>query len=91
MTEEYSGPKIVKFPERNIADISNRLRDIADELDAGGFGIPMNAVVVLDSTDLDIFLLGKDCMEDRAHWLLHAGAIKLIRPFLCEKGILPPP
>lgn len=40
MNEEYSGPTIVKFPERNVADISGMLRNIANELDAGDLEFP---------------------------------------------------
>lgn len=91
MNEEYSGPTIVKFPEIDISNIPQTLRNIADEIESNEFGKVRNAVIVLDTEALNVFCLGKECLESRAHWLLTAGAFKLMQPFLIDTGVLPQP
>jgi hypothetical protein len=65
--------EIVEFPTQSVADIPGLLRNIADQVEAGQFGNPACAVLVIEGTAGDwpaVFGLGGEAIPPRALWLL---------------------
>lgn len=42
---------VVEFPLPSLHDIPQMLRNIAEDIEAGKFGVPMSGVMVLESDD----------------------------------------
>ena len=83
-------PKIVKFPSSEpLPLVSERLRELADSIDAGEYGMVDAGVLVLTGNhpdvtpeeDVRVFALG-EVDAPLAHLLLHVGAHRFVRSVL---------
>ena len=83
-------PKIVQFPSPEpLPRISDRLRELADSIDAGEYGVVDAGALVLTGNlpdvtpeeDVRVFALG-NVDAPLAHLLLHVGAHRFVREVL---------
>lgn len=68
--------KIHQLPKATLADIPRVLRAIADEIDAGEYGEPVSAVVVLEADGIHTFGAGAADYY-RALGLLYRGQLDI--------------
>ena len=83
-------PKIVKFPSPEpLPLVSERLRELADSIDAGEYGVVDAGALVLTGNlpdvtpeeDVRVFALG-NVDAPLVHLLLHVGAHRFVRSVL---------
>ena len=85
-----NGPdlKVLDFPNNSLADIPQKLRDIADAIEEGHFGTAQVCLLVLETDAVfEVFGLGTEADGNRAHYLLSCAQRKLEKPFLESKGV----
>lgn len=74
-------PKVIEFPIVSLADISARLRKLADDVEAGRYGEAKECVVTLHADQLEVFAFG-ETDGTAAHYLLACAQRKLEQPML---------
>jgi len=74
--------KVVEFPHNSLADLPQKMRDLADAIEEGHFGTAKACVVVLNADLLQVFGLGSDADSTVAHYLLACAQRKLEQPLL---------
>lgn len=78
-----SGLKVVEFPINSLADVPQKLRDLADAIEGRSFGEWKECVIVLNcDVGLEVFGLGADADGTVAHYLLACAQRKLELPML---------
>lgn len=82
--------KVLEFPNSSLADIPEKLRNIAELIEDGYFGDAKNCIVVLETDCLfEVFGLGCEADGTTAHYLLACAQRKIEAPFLALKGHTP--
>lgn len=80
---------IVKIREGapSLRNVVAQMRQLADSIEAGNYGVVNACALVLDSDDIEVFAWG-DLAEagPNAHLLLHVGAAKMVQRVLDEKS-----
>ena len=69
--------KIIQLDRATVEDSAHVLRAIADEIEAGKYGVVKCAVVVLDADEIALFGSG-DAAQYKAVWLLEAAKKELL-------------
>lgn len=70
--------EVVTLPTHAPKDIPTTLREIADQIENGDFGVVDSCVMVaVAEEDLDVCLMGKANSIGDAHIILHAGMLRL--------------
>lgn len=73
---------VVKFPHNSLADLPQKLRDLADAIEEGHFGEAKECVIVLNAASLEVFGIGAEADGTVAHYLLACAQRKLEQPML---------
>lgn len=74
---------VVEFPHNSLADMPQKLRDLADAIAEGNFGEWKECIVVLNcDAGLEVFGLGAEADGTVAHYLLSCAQRKLEAPML---------
>lgn len=68
---------VTQFPNTSLADISGKLRDLADNIDAGTWGDADACIVVLSSEVVHTFGFGVKADGVTGHYLLCCAARKI--------------
>ena len=77
-----SGLKVLDFPNRDMALVPQRLRDIADEIDKGVYGDVTSAIMVAEASgETVIFGMGPDCTTSFGYLMLGLGQRQLEKKF----------
>jgi hypothetical protein len=76
--------EIMKLVTPDFKDVAKGLRNIADNIEAGNYGVVVEAAVAVHGDELVVFGLGK-ADSTCAHYLFCCAAQKIQRP-LVEKG-----
>lgn len=77
------GLQVVQFPRPSLADIPQKLRDLAAAIEAGDHGEAAVSVVVLQGSEgVEIFGFGSEADGTVAHYLLAVAQRKLEAPML---------
>lgn len=71
--------KIVTLNETNFRDPAATLRNIADKIEAGGYGEVGSVGLVLLGDKMEVFGMGSDCEAPSIALLLHAGFMRMSR------------
>lgn len=71
--------KIVTLNETNFRDPAATLRNIADKIDAGGYGEVGSVGVVLLGDTMEVFGMGSDSEAPSIALLLHSGFMRMSR------------
>lgn len=75
-------PKVVELASATLASVPEVLRAIADRVEGGAYGRPLNAVVVLETEDegmrLELFAAGSYNNVHRSLSLLALGQAQLV-------------
>lgn len=74
--------RVTVLRDTNLLDVVPTLRNALEGLEAGDFGEPKAAVLVVDADGLEVFYCGTGEAGPNAHLLLHAGAAKMINRVL---------
>jgi cytoskeletal protein CcmA (bactofilin family) len=73
--------KVVDFPNYNLRDIPNILRNIANKIEANEYGHAKGCVVVLHADQLEVFGMG-EADGTVTHYLLACAQRKIEGPML---------
>lgn len=74
--------KVVEFPHNTLADLPQKLRDLADAIEDGHFGDASECLVVLNADTLSVFGFGAEADGTVAHYLLACAQRKLEQPLI---------
>jgi len=69
--------KVIDFPVNSLADLPQKLRDIADAIEEGQFGEAKECIIVLNAASLEVFGIGAEADGTVAHYLLCCAQRKL--------------
>lgn len=73
---------IIEFPRTSLVNIPEKLRHLADAIEAGDHGEAASCVVVLNADNLEVFGFGSEMDGTVAHYLLACAQRKLEEPML---------
>lgn len=73
---------VLKFPHHSLADLPQKLRDMADAIEQGHYGDAKECVIVLNANSLEVFGFGAGTDGTVAHYLLACAQRKLEQPML---------
>lgn len=76
-----SNLKVVEFPITTLADVATKLRELAEEVERGDYGVARECVVVLAADKLEVFGFG-EVDGTIAHYLLGCAKRKIEQPML---------
>lgn len=76
---------LVVLRNTNLRDIPAMLRKWADDIEAGKHGKAHSCVLVLDAARLEVAFFGDGEAALSAHFLLHAGAAKMMDRVIKER------
>ena len=75
------------LPDAGLLNVPAVLRALADDMERGSFGAVHGCAVVWDSqAGLDVSYSGTGEASVNAHFLLHAGAAKMMSAVMRDKG-----
>lgn len=88
MSQQQPTPNltVVELYPSNLRQPAATLRRIADEIDAGEYGVVHELALVLHGDAVEVFGIGPEQDGGTTHLLLHAGAAKLAMAVLGERG-----
>lgn len=77
--------RVTVLRDTNLLDVVPTLRSALEGLEAGEFGEPKAAVLVVDADGLEVFYCGTGEAGPNAHLLLQTGAAKMMQAVLRGK------
>lgn len=72
--------------ETNLLNVPATLRNIADGIEAGNFGVAKGCAVVLEADSIEVFYTGTGEAGPNAHLLFSVGAAKMVTGVLEAHG-----
>ena len=74
---------VIEFPTNTLADVPQKLRDLADAIQEGTFGEWKERIIVLNcDAGLEVFGLGAEADGTVAHYLLACAQRKMEKPLV---------
>lgn len=74
---------VVEFPQQcKVSDIAAMARKFADDLEAGAYGEPRNALVMLDGDSLELFNWGEGLTFQESIGALEVAKASIVRRVL---------